>query len=417
MKRREREAHPWYRPTLLKVAVVVLAVLAILPTRANGQFGIDTAAILAALSKMQSLMNTFIATPLKTINQYEQSVAKYEQEVMYPLAAINQAKSSVMQFENQFNQVSGMFRVNVSSATLPQSQNLESLLLSRNAANVPIVSGQFQNVYGVVMAQNAASPQMRTMTDMTDAQAQDAMKRAIEIDALADAELNEANQMGQQISQAAPGSAPILEAEADVWVVRANAYTQAALAELMRTRGIDLANQSKNLKARDDGQHQQQRPHQRSADQQVTGMLYAHLHPEAMLAFFQATQLNLFERFLTQAMSGIDSTGITSGMQNVAYVVLVVGFLWQVYQSALHGGDVRGLGTSLIKYVVTAVVVMNYGTVFTTINQGFVNAGNWVSNASGAEVSSRTGRTIFRRNSTRPASNKLWGLITGSLLG
>lgn len=241
-------SHPWYRPNWLKIAAVSLAVLAILPTRANGQFGIDTAAILAALSKMQSLMNTFIATPLKTINQYEQSVAKYEQEVMYPLAAINQAKSSVTQFENQFNQVSSMFRVNVSSATLPQSQNLESLLLSRNAANVPVLSGQFQNVYGVVMAQNAASPQTRTMTDMTDAQAQDAMKRAIEIDALADAELSEANQMGQQISQAAPGSAPILEAEADVWVVRANAYTQAALAELMRTRGIDLANQSKIYK-------------------------------------------------------------------------------------------------------------------------------------------------------------------------
>ena len=241
---REKQSRPWCRPSLLKVSVVTLGVLAILPTRANGQFGIDTAAILAALSKMQSLMNTFIATPLKTINQYEQSVASYEKEVMYPLAAINQAKSSVAQFESQFNNISSMFRVNVSSATLPQSQSLESLLLSRNATNVPNLSSQFQNVYGVVMAQNAASPQVRTMTDMTDAQAQDAMKRAIEIDALSDAELNEANQMGQQISQAAPGSAPILEAEADVWVVRANAYTQAALAELMRTRGIDLANQS-----------------------------------------------------------------------------------------------------------------------------------------------------------------------------
>ncbi len=239
-----KEARPWYRPTLLKAAVVVLAVLAILPTPADGQFGIDTAAILAALSKMQTLMNTFIAAPLKTINQYEQSVAMYEQQVMYPLTAINQAKTSVTQFESQFNQISNLFHVNVSSATLPQSQSLESLLLSRNAANVPVLSSQFQNVYGVVMAQNAASPQTRTMTDMTDAEAQDAMKRAIEIDALSDAELNEANQMGQQISEAAPGSAPILEAEADVWVVRANAYTQAALAELMRTRGIDLANQS-----------------------------------------------------------------------------------------------------------------------------------------------------------------------------
>jgi hypothetical protein len=240
----QREAPRWYRASLLKVAVVALAVAAILPTRANGQFGVDVAAILAALSQMQSLMNTYIVAPLKTINQVEQSVANYEQEVMYPLAAINQAKSSVVQFESQFSQIGNLFHLNVASATLPQSQNLETLLLSRNAGNVPSLSGQFQSVYGVVMAQNAASPAVRTMTDMTDAQAQDAMKRAIEMDALADAELTEADQMGQQISQAAPGSAPILEAEADVWVVRANAYTQAALAELMRTRGIDLANQS-----------------------------------------------------------------------------------------------------------------------------------------------------------------------------
>ena len=55
----------------------------------------------------------------------------------------------------------------------------------------------------------------------------------------------------------------------------------------------------------------------------------------SMLAFFQGTQLNLFERFLTQAVAGIDSTSITSGMQNVAYVVLLVGFLWQVYRRLL----------------------------------------------------------------------------------
>ena len=238
----------WYRPTTLRVLIAAVILIIVLPTHARGQFGIDTAAILAALSKMQSLMSTYMAKPLQTINQYEQSTAKYEQEVMYPLAAINQAKSSVSQFEGQFHQIKNMFHVNVSSATLPQSQNLESLLLSRNVSNVPTVSSQFQSVYGVVMAQNAASPTVRTMTDMTDAQAQDAMKRAIEIDALADAELNEADQMGQQISAAAPGSAQILEAEADVWVVRANAYTQAALAELMRTRGIDLANQSKAAK-------------------------------------------------------------------------------------------------------------------------------------------------------------------------
>jgi hypothetical protein len=146
-------------------------------------------------------------------------------------------------------------------------------------------------------------------------------------------------------------------------------------------------------------------------------MLHLSLHPEVMLAFFQGTQLNLFERFLTQALSGIDSTGITSGMQNVAYVVLLVGFLWQVYQSALHGGDVRGLGTGLIKYVVTAVVIMNYGTVFSTINQGFVNAGNWVSNASGSVNLFQNWSTDLQQQYSQGGYQQAWGLITGSLAG
>ena len=146
-------------------------------------------------------------------------------------------------------------------------------------------------------------------------------------------------------------------------------------------------------------------------------MLYAHFHPEVMLAFFQSTQLTLFERFLTQATSGIDSTGITSGMQNVAYVVLVVGFLWQVHQSALHGGDVRGLGTSLIKYVATAVVVMNYGTVFTTVNQGFVSAGNWINNASGFGSLFENWKSDLLTQFNQVGYQKFWGLITADLPG
>jgi len=137
----------------------------------------------------------------------------------------------------------------------------------------------------------------------------------------------------------------------------------------------------------------------------------------AVLAFFQGTQLNLFERFLTQALSGIDSTSITSGMQNVAYVVLLVGFLWQVYQSALHGGDVRGLGTSLIKYVATALVIMNYSAVFSTVNQGFVNAGNWISNASGAGNLFDNWKNDIQTQFNQDASQQLWALISGGLPG
>ncbi len=135
------------------------------------------------------------------------------------------------------------------------------------------------------------------------------------------------------------------------------------------------------------------------------------------LAFFQSTQLNLFERFLTQAVSGIDSTSITSGMQNVAYVVLLIGFLWQVYQAAMHGGDVRGLGTNLIKYVVTAIVVMNYHAIFTTINQGFVNAGNWVNSASGATNLLDNWANDLKTQYSQVGFQNLWGLVTGSTAG
>lgn len=244
----ETQQKRWYQPTIGKTLVLGLVALLFVPIRAHGQFGIDTAAILAAISKMQSLMQTYIAAPLQTINQAEKTTSQYEQQVMYPLTAINQAKSAVTQFESEYSQISRMFSTPVSSATLPQSQSLETTLLSKNVGNVPTVGSQYQTVYGVVMAQNAASPQTRTTTDMTDAQAQDAMKRAIEIDSLATSELAEADKMGQQITAAAPGSAPIIETEADIWVVRANAYTQAALAELMRTRSIDLANQSNQTK-------------------------------------------------------------------------------------------------------------------------------------------------------------------------
>jgi hypothetical protein len=142
-----------------------------------------------------------------------------------------------------------------------------------------------------------------------------------------------------------------------------------------------------------------------------------HVHSGiAALAFFQGTQLSLFERFLTQALSGVNSSGIISGMQNAAYVVLLVGFLWQVYQSALHGGDVRGLGASFIKYVVTALIVMNYSAVFTTINQGFVNAGSWISNASGGNVLENW-ISALQNQYTQDGAQQMWGLVTGSMAG
>jgi hypothetical protein len=65
---------------------------------------------------------------------------------------------------------------------------------------------------------------------------------------LADLELQAAQQINQQLQTAPPGSAAILEAQASAWLVRANAYTQSAMAELVRVRSIDLANRGAQMK-------------------------------------------------------------------------------------------------------------------------------------------------------------------------
>jgi hypothetical protein len=150
--------------------------------------------------------------------------------------------------QGNYNQIQNLMKLPINSATLPASQQLEQVLLSRNPNQIAQTAGAYIALYGPVPAPTEASSQVLNIVDMTDAAAQSAMKRAIEIDALADLELQAANQLNQSVQNAAPGSAPIIEAQADAWLIRANAYTQAATADLMRLRSIDLANASADIK-------------------------------------------------------------------------------------------------------------------------------------------------------------------------
>jgi len=147
-----------------------------------------------------------------------------------------------------FTRIQALIHIPVNSATQPNPQQLEAILLSRNPSQIGETSTNYTALYGPVPTTTDASPQVRDLVDMTDAAAQDAMKRAIQIDALSDLEIQAASQINQSIQTAAPGSAPIIEAQADAWLVRANAYTQAATADLMRLRAIDLANSSADIK-------------------------------------------------------------------------------------------------------------------------------------------------------------------------
>ena len=244
-----KTAKCWIVSHKLRAAVLGAVLLVVAPWPAKAQFVDPCCAIMAAgLSSISSALQNVIGGGLNQILGVDQSIQQFEQNTVWPQNLINQARALVGGLQGIFNQIQSLTQIRVNSATLPNSQQLETTLLSRNANRIGQTSSNYTALYGQVPTTTDASQQVRDMVDMTDAAAQDAMKRAIEIDALSDLELQAASQINQSIQSAAPGSAPIIEAQADAWLVRANAYTQAATADLMRLRAIDLANSSADIK-------------------------------------------------------------------------------------------------------------------------------------------------------------------------
>ena len=232
-----------------RTVVVTMVLIILVPMPIRSQFVDPCCAILATgLSAISNTLSSVIGGGLSSILSVDKDISNFEQTVVWPQNLINQAHSLVGSVQGLFNQMQGVMRISVSSATLPATQQFERILLSRDPNQISETGAQYTAVYGSAPDPTSASPQVRDTTDMTDAAAQAAMKRAIEIDALADLELRAADQINQSIQTAAPGTAPIVEAQADAWLVRANAYTQSATADLMRVHAIDLANASGNVK-------------------------------------------------------------------------------------------------------------------------------------------------------------------------
>jgi hypothetical protein len=226
------------RLAALCVAALLVGIFA---RPASAQFGVDIAAIMAGLQA--------ISQALGQIQGVESQWTQFEQNVVYPQNLINQAKTAVLGSIKSASQMNAVMNVGYSSAQLASPQSLEAALMSANANQIGNVSALYQNVYGTVPPATNAPPYVRNAIDIADAASQDAMKKAIQLDALATQELQVSQQLLTQIQQAAPGSAPILEAAASAWLVRANAYSQMAMAELMRIRSATIANQTGSLKA------------------------------------------------------------------------------------------------------------------------------------------------------------------------
>jgi len=71
-----------------------------------------------------------------------------------------------------------------------------------------------------------------------------------------------------------------------------------------------------------------------------------------------------FQQLLNTALAGIDGTAIISTVTNIAFAILLIGFLIGLYQAAFRGGDLQALAGTAIKYLVVAMIVSNWATCF-----------------------------------------------------
>jgi len=91
-----------------------------------------------------------------------------------------------------------------------------------------------------------------------------------------------------------------------------------------------------------------------------------------------------FEILLNQGLAGIDRTAIISTVTGIAYVILLIGFLLGLYRAAMRGGDLQSLGVTAIKYIVVAIIVANWSTVFRGVTGGSTQISHAIYSSSSA---------------------------------
>jgi hypothetical protein len=124
-----------------------------------------------------------------------------------------------------------------------------------------------------------------------------------------------------------------------------------------------------------------------------------------------------FEHLLNTALGAIDGTRVIPTITNMAFAILLIGFLVGLYQAALRGGDLQALAVTAIKYLVVAMILSNWTTVFRDVNGSFTAVADFVSNSSGAGDMFMNWMTQLQQQSTTNPNLTFWDLITGDIAG
>lgn len=205
--------------------------------------------IISLLNTITSTIRNGIGTTLNGIQTIQNTERQLQQQVLWPVTVINQTKASVSQVRAQFSGLAQQVHsLQTSSATLANPKQLELLLRGERTSSLGQVSAAFATVYQPVPEVNTASPATRNLMDVDDAFAAGSLKTAIISDQASERMLTVADSLEQQTAATAPGSAPMLTAQALTANLQSQAFLQRMLAAELRQEAAKLAHSNMLVK-------------------------------------------------------------------------------------------------------------------------------------------------------------------------
>jgi hypothetical protein len=219
-------------------AFILICALLLAPRAANA----GVADIISLLTTITGTIRNGIGSVLGGIQSIRTTVTRLEQQVVWPVAAINQAKSFVSQMRSQFTLAAQQVRqIRTESATLVNPSNLEKLLRGGQANGLAQIRNSYVQIYQPLPLANQATDPQRNLMDVDDSMAIGAMKTAVASDQATEQMLGVADGIERQAAAAAPGSAPMLTAQAQVANLQNQAMLQKMLAAELRQEAARLA--------------------------------------------------------------------------------------------------------------------------------------------------------------------------------
>ena len=228
------------RVVTVTVAGILVSTLLMAPPLAEAQGG-----LVQAIQAVLNVINGMLKNVLNAINTARTAINSLYQMLVWPKQLINQARAQVTQMINQYRALMAMILdMNLSSATLPAHQSLETVMRDHRVNNFNWLSQSFGSTYGPIPTSVDASQADRDMSDMDDALTLDTLKTLKASDNATDLELQAANAIEDSASEAAPGSAPFMTASAVASSIRSQALTQKMLAAELRQEAAHIAHQN-----------------------------------------------------------------------------------------------------------------------------------------------------------------------------